>query len=69
MDDGHERLVNSEEVILSTLSGCLETCVSAAELDEFMRHHFLIGDDTYAWYTADWIQKRGSPLGSQLLIL
>ena len=38
--------------------------MSAAELDEFMRHHFLIGDDT-----EDWIQKRGSPLGSQLLIL
>ena len=43
--------------------------MSAVELDEFMRHHFLIGDNTYAWYTADWIQKRGSSLGSLLLIL
>lgn len=43
--------------------------MSAAELDKFMRRHFLIGDDTYAWHTADWIQKPESPLGSQLLIL
>lgn len=38
--------------------------MSTPELDEFMTRHFLIGADTYAWHTADWIQKPGSPLGS-----